>query len=487
MSQDRIAMPRRTFLRTGLSVAGVLATGALAGCERPWQSQASQESSGAANSLPDLRAQSGGPVREFRRIAEVGDVEVAPGVTYRTWLYNGRFPGEEIRVKEGERLRVTVENRLPEATTIHWHGVPLPNAMDGVPNVTQPPIAPGESFTYDFPAGPAGTYFYHSHAGLQADRGLIGPLVIEETTSHVQWDREYIVVLDDFLPEIHRMQSGAGGRGNGMMGMMGMMGGDVPPYTGMLINGLLPSAAPSFEVRRGERVRLRLVNASGATTFRIAIAGHRMSVSHADGRPVEPVTVDSLDMGSGERYDVIVEANNPGVWTLLAVPHEGRVAPARAILRYREAAATRAPAGQVPEGLGGGRMLGLGDLVSLELGKAAAANYDRTFDLLLSGGMMSSTWTINGQAYPNAEPLMVRQGELVRVRMTNHSMMLHPMHLHGHFFQTGRAIKDTVLVPPHMGRREFSFLANNSGDWFFHCHNLYHMESGMARIVRYQS
>ena len=480
MSQDRSAMPRRTFLRTGLSVAGVLATGALAGCER--QSRTWQETSGAAGSFPDLRPQPGGPVREFRRIVEAGDVEVAPGVAYRTWLYNGRFPGEEIRVKEGERVRVIVENRLPEATTIHWHGVPVPNAMDGVPDVTQPPIAPGETFVYDFPAGPAGTYFYHSHVGLQADRGLIGALVIEEATPHVQWDREYVLVLDDFLPGTPRMVDSGGG-----MGMrMGMMGGDTPPYTGMLINGKLPSAAPSFEVRRGDLVRLRLINASGATTFRIALTGHHITVSHADGRPVRPVTVDSLDIGSGERYDVIIEANNPGVWTLLAVPHEVRSALARAILRYREAAGTKPPSRQMPENLDSGRTLGSSDLVSLELGTSAVKS-DRTFDLLLSGGMMSTTWTINGQAYPNAEPLLIDKGELVRVRMTNHSMMLHPMHLHGHFFQTGRALKDTILVPPHMGRAEFSFLANNPGDWFFHCHNLYHMESGMARIVRYLS
>lgn len=127
---------------------------------------------------------------------------------------------------------MTVQNRLPEPITIHWHGIPLPNAMDGVPNITQRPISPGESFFYDFIAAPAGTYFYHSHVGLQADRGLVGPLVIEEATPHVQWDREYTLVLDDFLPGAPQMNTRFGG-GMGM-GMGMMMGGDIPPYTGML-------------------------------------------------------------------------------------------------------------------------------------------------------------------------------------------------------------------------------------------------------------
>jgi multicopper oxidase len=469
-------MTRRTFIKTGVCAAGIT----IAGCKAPWNSKAAQQSEGRSGSLPDFRPQETGPVREFRRIVDVGEVEVAPGRVYRTWLYDGRFPGEEIRVREGDRLRVIVENRLPEGTTIHWHGVPVPNAMDGVPNLTQAPIAPGETFVYEFVAGPAGSYLYHSHVGLQLDRGLVGPLVIEEATPHVMWDREYVLVFDDFLPGAP--QPLTFGRRGGMG--MGMMNAAMPPYAGLLVNGLLPSAAPVFDVRRGDRVRLRMVNPSGATAFRVAVAGHRMIVSHADGRPVEPVTVDSLIIGMGERYDVVVEANNPGVWAIVAAPLEVRVEPARAILRYVESAQSLPPSGQTPEGLRGGRTLRLEDLLSIELG-TPDDTFDRNEDLLLSGGMMSAEWTINGQAYPNAGPLQVRQGEHVRFRMSNQSMMLHPMHLHGHFFRVGRAIKDTVIVPPQMGRVDFDFVADNPGDWFFHCHNLYHMESGMARVVRY--
>ena len=267
-----------------------------------------------------------GPTREIRLVAEVGDVELAPARIYRTWLYNGRFPGEEIRVREGERLQVVLENRLPEATTIYWHGIPVPNRMDEVPDVTQSPIVPGGKFIYDFVAGPAGRYLYHSHMGLQPDRGLIGTLVVEEATPNVLYDRECSVVFDDFLSGAPRPLTGGGARrGRGEMMAQGMMGRgmgmvETPDYAGLLCNGRLPEAAPVFEVKRGERICLRLMNPAAATTFRVAIAGHQLLVTHADGRPIEPVMRDALTIGMGERYDVIVEANNPWAWTLVAVP-----------------------------------------------------------------------------------------------------------------------------------------------------------------------
>lgn len=456
---------------------------------------------------PDRAAGATGPVRDVRLVAEPGEVEVGPGTIYRTWLYNGQFPGPEIRVREGERLRIRVDNRLPDAgTTVHWHGIPLPNAMDGVPGLTQAPIPPGGAMVYDYPAIPAGSYMYHSHLGLQLDRGLVGPLIIEERTPHVAYDREHVLVFDDFLPgaprPLEELAAGAGrsergmmgrrggnggmmGRRDGRGGMMGGMAGIVPPYAGLLINGRLPSDPSEFALRRGERVRLRLINPSSATTYRIALAGHRMTVSHADGRPVEPVAVDSLLLGMGERYDVIIDANNPGVWPLVAASVEGDAPPARALFRYADAAATT-PRDGLPEGLRGGRQLSYADLQSIET-LPIERSPDRRFDLRLSGGMMMrpDVWTIGGETWPDAPPLEIREGERVRVAMSNMSMMLHPMHLHGHFFRVGNALKDTVIVEAHMGRVAFDFVADNPGRWLFHCHNLYHMEAGMAREFRY--
>jgi FtsP/CotA-like multicopper oxidase with cupredoxin domain len=432
-----------------------------------------------------------GPVREIELTASEGAVEVAPGRVFETWLYNGQYPGPEIRLTEGEVLRATVRNALPEGTTIHWHGVPVPNPMDGVPGLTQEPIAPGEAFVYEFPATPSGSYLYHSHVGLQIDRGLVAPLVIEEKQPHIDYDREYTVVLDDFLPGAPEPLEGDGMMGGRMMGRRrggrmgpgGMRGGQVPPYEGMLINGRLPEAPVEFAVRRGERVRLRLLNPSGATTFHFAIAGHRLLVTHTDGQPVEPFAVDSLYVSMGERYDVLVEADNPGVWNMMAATVEGDAPPARAVLRYTDARGATPPLTSVPDGLSRGRMLELPDLRGL--GVSGLGPPDLTFDLVLSGGMMSSAWTINGEAYPDAEPLEIAEGQVIRFNMVNRSMMIHPMHLHGHFFRVADVLKETVLVPPHMGRVSFDFVADNPGRWFFHCHNIYHLEQGMAREVAY--
>ncbi len=444
-----------------------------------------------------------GPTREFRLVAAPGEAEVGPGEVYRNWMYNGEYPGPEIRVKEGERLRIVVENKTPEGTTVHWHGVPVPNAVDGVPGLTQAPITPGESFTYEFEADPAGSYIYHSHFGLQIDRGLIGPLVIEEKTPHVTYDRDYVLVLDDYLagdPQSlsstsarrgmmgdgqeggRRRWWGGGRQGGGMMGGMMDMERQMPSYQGLLIGGKLPTDPRVFETRSGERIRLRFINPSGASTLRAAIGGHRMTVTHCDGRPVEPVTVDSLILGAAERYDVIVEASNPGVWPIMIATTQNNVPPGRAVLRYTDAAASTLRDG-MPEGFRGGRQLYYQDLQSLET--LPQGKPDRVFDLMLRGGMMGSAWTINGQVYPDADPLIIHQGEHIRFRMRNRSMMVHPMHLHGHFFRLGNALKDTVLVQGHMGRAEFDFVADNPGRWFFHCHNIYHMEAGMAREVRY--
>lgn len=506
LSNSNRRLDRRAFLRGTLAGVGTVWAAGLAGLSCRERSPEATRRAGA----PGGRAEAAGPLVEMRRVAAPGEVEVGPGQVYRSWFYDGAFPGPEIRVREGELLKVTLENRLPESTTIHWHGVPLPNPMDGVPGVTQEPVRPGGTFVYEFPARPAGTFMYHSHQGLQLDRGLLGPLIVEERDPHVAWDREHTLMLDDHLPGEPEPIFPPGGSSGGMRGMRGMRGmmdrrgrgrggmmedmgpmmggmGRTPPYAGSLINGRLAGDPPVLEVRRGERVRLRVMNPSSATTFRFAVAGHRLTVTHADSRPVRPVEVDAVLLGMGERYDVLVEARNPGAWAIVAQPVLEVEAPAgRAVLRYRDAAATSPPAGQVPEGIEGGRLLALEDLRAVEPLPGGDRKPDRVFDLPLMGGMgMEPGWTIGGQAYPQAEPLEIRRGELVRVDMVNHSMMLHPMHLHGHFFQAGQALKDTVVVPAHMGRVSFQFVADNPGDWLFHCHNLYHLESGMARVFRY--
>jgi multicopper oxidase len=500
IAREPTRLSRGKFLRLVGSGVGALT---LSSCGVPFV--------GDQSSLPKApRTGKTGRAREHALEAAPLEFEVG-GRRLQTWGYDGGVPGSEVRVTEGDTLRVKVLNRLPADTTIHWHGLPVPNAMDGVPHVTQTPVKSGEHFTYEFVVPTAGTYVYHSHVGLQLDRGLYGPLIVEPKKEELDYDREYVLLLDDWLdgvsgtPEdtLEELQASGGGMG-GMMGGMrgGMMGGggqggpglsgavDYPLY---LINGRALNDPDTLNVRRGERVRLRLINPAGETVFRFAVGGHKLTVTHSDGQPVEPVEVDVVRLGPGERYDVIVKANSPGVWQVAAAP-EGKNGLARAILRYEESSqSSPPPTNSLPQELSG-RLLSYGDLRTTREETFPADGLfggpDRTLDLTLSGGMGTYVWTINGQAYPDADPIEVSKGEWVRFHLTNQSMMAHPMHLHGHFFQlqngTERGpFKDTVLVEPHMGEATFDFVTDNPGDWFFHCHILYRMESGMARVVSY--
>ena len=513
MDDTERTVPRRRALRvSGATLFGI--TGLSSGIGSATLGRTTQENED-------------GP-QEETLVASISEIEVGGDEGVETWAYNEQVPGPELRVREGETLRVSLENPLPEGTTIHWHGVPVPNPMDGVPNVTQEPVSSGETFEYEYEASPAGTYVYHSHVGLQLDRGLYGPLIVEEESPHVEYDREYTLQIDDHLADEPALDSieappgggvgpggdgrgpgdgvgpdgGTGPGGDGGMGPGGdgdrgpgggmgpgdgtepgsQMTGQRPPYQGLLVNGRLPSDPPVFDVEEGERVRLRFINPSSATTYRVGVGGHSLTVTHADGRPVEPVEVDSFVMTMGERYDAIVEADSPGEAAIVAVPVVGSEEPAEARLRYEDGAVD----GAAERPQFDGRVLEYDDLQAidpLDLGGSP----DRTFDLTLSGGMMRDpdTWTIDGETYPDADPFEISEGEHVRVRMVNRSPAIHPMHLHGHFFQVGDAVKDTVLVAPHGDQVTFDFRADNPGDWLFHCHNVYHLERGMARVFEY--
>ena len=432
---------------------------------------------------PDSRAYPersyGDPDREFRLTASVGGIDVGDDDTVETWLYNGQYPGPELRVKEGERVRITVENDLDEATSVHWHGMSLPdaNGMDGVPGVTQPPIEPNGEFVYEFDVTPTGTHWYHSHVDLQLDRGLLGPLIVEEDDPHVDYDREHVVVLDEHLagePEVTTEDAG-------MMG--GFPGG--PSYDGTLVNGRLPGAAETLSVADGDRVRLRFLNVGSATTYRVTVAGHPMTVTHADGPAVEPIEVDQFDIGMGERLDAVIEATDPGTWEIQARPLDDETPAGRALLQYESG-----DAAEIRSEPPGSSRLEDGDLRAVTSLDRYEGTPDRTIELeLRAGGMMGGeegTWTINGQAYPDADPVPVEAGEHVRLQIRNRSPMRHPMHLHGHHFAVDGALQDTVTVPGHMGRRTLDLVADNPGDWFFHCHHLYHMETGMVRVFEYE-
>ncbi len=441
------------------------------------------------------------------------DVEIG-GRTFPTWGYDGGLPGPEIRLTEGDTLRVRLGNRLPEGTTIHWHGLPIVNEMDGVPDVTQPPIGAGEDFTYEFEVPVSGTYWYHSHVGLQLDRAAYGPLIVEPKNETLSYDREFTLMLDDWLDgvdgktpedELENLQSGGsemagmdmGGDDGGMEGMegmegMGSSGGEparTPPdtiYPYYLINGKPTEDPEELEVGSGERVRLRLINASSATIFRVALAGHRLSATHTDGQPVEPVEADVVRIGPGERYDVIVEADNPGVWQL-AAEAEGTEKLARAVFRYEGSGGDAPPADEMPSELSGELLLYDMLRAAPEAESLPGGEPDNVVRLVLDGDEETYVWTINDQIFEETDRIEISRGDKVRFEFDNRSDMPHPMHLHGHFFQVDNGagngpIKDTVLVEP-MQKLAVDWVADNPGEWAMHCHLLYHQEGGMMRIV----
>ena len=445
-------------------------------------------------------AGTGKPVREFHFSASPAKVSLGSGPEFTAWTYNGQVPGPEIRLKAGEIVRVVLRNYLPEGTTIHWHGIPLQNAMDGVPGITQPPVMPGESFVYEFEAEIPGSFLYHSHARYQLDQGLYGPLIVEPAGTEESYDREYTLVLEDWV-----MRDGGGrarterrppmGRMHGMMGRRGSSGPDQGPlwepvYDGYAVNGRIYPATESLTVTKGERVKLRLINASSATIYHLRLAGHTLRITHADGNPIRPVETDVLRIGMGERYDVLFEADNPGHWLLAAADTGFGEDRLRVPIVYKGVNSNAADPPRFHQGL---RLASYSDFAARNAGENPGGDPDRVFNQVLGGGMHSAFWTINGRVYPDAETLPVDRGERVRLAYGNHSMMPHPMHLHGHFFRVVNrslpreqwVLKDTIIVDP-MQRIDVEFTADNPGNWFHHCHNLYHMEAGMANLVAYR-
>lgn len=258
-----------------------------------------------------------GGVKEFRLSAEPVRWEYARGRTVEAWAYNGRVPGPEIRVSESDPVRIIFTNRLPTPTTIHWHGLHVPAAQDGMPGIGQRPIQPGETFTYEFVARPAGTRWYHAHGSAhgdeaaQLDMGLAGPFIVE--AAGTRYDREYVLVLDDWmvLPD---------GR-NGALAMAGhgAMAEHVMAHNLFTVNGrAFPDTQP-LTVREPDRVLLRFIGASTSTVHPMHLHGHSFTIVAVDGNPVPQaarLVRDTLPVGPGERYDVELLADNPGAWLL---------------------------------------------------------------------------------------------------------------------------------------------------------------------------
>lgn len=572
-------LPRRAFL-AGLAGLGLLPT---------WARSATAGSRPDALSGPDIHLKIGHamPMIEGRRGHAVS--------------INGTLPGPLIRLKQGQSVRLAVENGLDEDTSIHWHGLLVPAKYDGVPGVSFPGIRPGETFVYDFPLIQSGTYWYHSHSGMQEPMGMYGPLIIDpEGEDAIASDREHVIVLSDYS-FIHphkimtRMKQQAGIYNFQKQTVAGWLAGrdqslaerrewarmlmdptDISDVTGsvftFLMNGHGPADNWTGLFRPGEKVRLRFINAAAQTIFNVRIPGLKLTVVAADGQAVRPVAVDEFQIANAETYDVLVEPTKDEAFALVAEAVDrsgmaiGTLAPRPGMrasappLRARPlgtmkdmgmdmsamnmgGSVSTAPAyepgmapprvrgsdamgdmggmemsmrdplnapqvrmgpgvqsitpivtdrtGEPGQGLEsvGHRVLVYRDLIALDP-NPDTREPSRAMEIHLTGNMERFMWGFDGESFNDrtTRPYPFRLGERVRVTLVNDTMMAHPIHLHGHFFelvhgpQDHKPRKHTVTVLPG-GKVTFDVTMDAPGDWALHCHMLYHMHSGMFRVV----
>ncbi len=487
---------------------------------------------------------------------------------------NGSVPGPLIRLKEGQTVRLNVTNTLDADTSIHWHGLLLPFQMDGVPGISFPGIKPGQTFAYEFQVRQSGTYWYHSHSGLQEQQGHYGPMIIDPAGDEPHgYDRDYILLLSEFTPLdphfiMDRLRKGEGyfnyqqtswtddyplsAADRRMWAEMRMPATDIADITGStytyLANGRGPKEGLEYLFNPGERIRLRIINGGAQTFFNVRIPGLSMTVIAADGQNVKPVEVDEFQIGSAEIYDVIVTPREAEAYTIVAESMD-RSGTALATLARRPGARAAIPPPRKPplltmgdmgmnhgEGAGGHSMAGMKmrdpallppdvefgpgiDMVSMmpvdkmgdpglglrDVGHrvlnyrmlaALTPNTDtrepsRLLELHLTGNMERYMWSFDGRMYSAVSDVPIRfaWNERVRVKLVNNTMMAHPIHLHGMFFElvngedaAHQPRKNVVIVQPGASA-QFDLTADEPGDWAFHCHLLYHMHGGMMQTV----
>ena len=395
----------------------------------------------------DLTVGSGHRIVEGRR---------GPGIAV-----NGSVPGPLIRLREGQNVRLNVTNRLPEDTSVHWHGLLLPFQMDGVPGISFPGIRPGETFSYEFPIRQSGTYWYHSHSGLQEQSGHYGPLVIDPAGAEpTQYDRDYILLLSDFTvldPHfiMNRLRTGEGyfnrqqtswtddyklsGEERRMWAEMRMPATDImdigaPTYT-FLANGRGPTEGLEYLFRPGERVRLRVINGSAQSFFNVRIPGLPMTVIAADGQNVRPVEIDEFQIGTAETYDVIVEPGSAEAYAIVAESMD-RSGMALAMLASRPGARATVPPLRDPPLLtmaDMGMNHGPGGLDHGAMGHGAAAEGAAAGAAASAGGIDHAAM---GHGTPAAPAATAEAGAAVAgMAMGGHSM-------------EGMSMRDTSLLPP---------------------------------------
>ena len=502
------------------------------------------------------------------------------GKEKRAIAVNEQIPMPTLTFTEGDIAEIVVHNKLKESTSLHWHGLFLPNKEDGVPYLTQMPIKPNETFTYRFPIIQSGTHWYHSHSGLQEQIGMYGSMVLLKKKDDPTFRKgiddlpEVPIILSewtDIKPEnVQRMLRNANDwaaikkgtvqsyseaikaghfktkLGNEMKRMLAMDVSDVY-YDKFLINGKNESQLSQF--KSGDKVRLRISNGGASSYFWLSYAGGKMTVVANDGNDVEPVEVDRLIIGVSETYDVVVTIPNENIaYEFLATPEDRTKSASIYLGNGKVQLTSRMPKLKYFEGMKmmndmmnmDGSMDDMGmnmsfqkmdmntvmypeitgnpemkmdnkmnhsnhsmnvkqDIVTLNYGMLKAPHPTtlpkdapvRELRFELTGNMNRYVWSMDNKVLSETDKILIKKGENVRITLYNGSMMRHPMHLHGHDFRAlnGQGefapLKNVLDIMP-METDTIEFLANAEGDWFFHCHILYHMMAGMNRVFSYE-
>ncbi len=394
-----------------------------------------------------------------------------------------------VTLNEGDIFDIELTNKLKAPSLVHWHGFIEPWRQDGVPNLSSPPIPPGGSRRFTFPAKPAGTRWMHSHFGLQEQNLLSAPFIVREKSAIAAGLQEVVVMLDDFSwktpEEIFR----------GLRNMkMSATTKDTTPdlndvdYDAVLANERTLDDPEVVRTDGGATVRLRLINSSASTNYTVDLGATGGTLITVDGEPVAPVMGSRFPIAVAQRLDILVTMPRSGAVPVLANV-EGRFLRAGIILATKGAAIRKIPL-KAPT---------LGPQVTLALEKTLRAKAplaprkpDRKFQVELRGTMERYVWNMAADDLPGM-PISADKGQRVEVEMVNTTKMAHPMHLHGHVFQVvaidgkrfSGAVRDSVLVGPKE-RVTFAFDAGNPGLWAFHCHNLYHLAAGMFTTMVYR-
>ncbi|WP_433946711.1 multicopper oxidase family protein [Paenibacillus sp. SN-8-1] len=467
--------------------------------------------------------------KEFTITAQESNLLVSKGKTLSVWTFNNSVPGPQIRVKVGDTVKINLKNEMKQPVSIHWHGYPVPNNMDGIPGMTQDAVEPGKTFTYEFKATTPGTYWYHSHQDSvnQVDKGLYGSLIVEDPKD--DFDKDYTLMLDEWMSSGDMNMGGKteesasthmdmthdssdmdmGNMDHGEMDMsdsdmnmdhssMNMSGHDMSMYDIYTINGKSGNSIDPLLVKKGDKVRIRLINA-GFITHQMHLHGHDFKVIATDGQPVNDSAViqnQLLSIAPGERYDIEFTTDNPGSWLLEEHGKaSSKIQNMKAVIQYEGSDA------KTDKSNASDTTLPLFDLK--QYGKMSKAKFslsqkfDQEVTLNLNTEMKNGemVYTINGKVFPDTDKINVKKGDKVKVTFVNKSNSDdHPMHLHGHFFQVlskngqpyqgSPIMKDTLNVKPGE-TYEVAFEADSPGDWMFHCHDLHHAAAGMVTDVMY--